>query len=69
MPTKRVSTWYQTYTTREWLGQLLGTHSDHRILPESQRVRLHAAVGHVINKHGGRVDVTYDATLYLGARN
>jgi SAM-dependent methyltransferase len=67
-PTKRVFTWYQTYTTREWL-ELLGTHSDHRILPEAQRVRLHAAVGHAVNRHGGRVDITYDATLYLATRN
>ncbi len=66
-PTKRVFTWYQTYTTREWL-ELLGTHSDHRMLPEAQRVRLHAAVGHALNKHGGRVDVTYDAMLYLATR-
>jgi len=67
-PTKRVFTWYQSYTTREWL-ELLGTHSDHRILPEAQRVRLHAAVGHAVNKHGGRVDVTYDTILYLATRN
>jgi SAM-dependent methyltransferase len=66
-PTKRVFTWYQTYTTREWL-ELLATHSDHRMLPEPQRIRLHTAVGHAINKHGGRVDVTYDATLYLATR-
>jgi hypothetical protein len=67
-PTKRVFTWSRTYTTREWLT-LLGTHSDHRILPEEQRIRLHTAVGHALNKHGGRVEVTYDAMLYLATRN
>lgn len=65
--TKRVITWSQTYSTAEWLT-LLGTHSDHRMLPEVQRTRLHAAVGHAINDHGGQVDVTYDAMLYLATR-
>ena len=66
-PTKRVFTWNHTYTTREWLT-LLGTHSDHRILPEEQRIRLHAAVGHAWNKHGGQVEVTYETMLYLATR-
>ena len=47
-------TWEQRYTTEEWVT-LLGTHSDHRILPEEQRTRLHAAVGAVIDRHGGFV--------------
>jgi SAM-dependent methyltransferase len=65
--TKRVVTWEQRYTTAEWLT-LLGTHSDHRILPEAQRTRLHAAVGEVIDKHGGYLDVVYDTWLYLATR-
>src|SRR5207237_10687346 len=56
----RVFTWRRTYTTEQWV-RLLGTHSDHRILPESQRAQLHAAIGNVIDAHGGTVDVVYDA--------
>jgi hypothetical protein len=66
-PTKRVITWEQRYTTAEWVS-LLGTHSDHRILPEEQRTRLHAAVGAVIDAHGGSVGVTYDVMCYLATR-
>ena len=64
---KQVLTWEQAYTTAEWVS-LLGTHSDHRILPHDQRARLHDAVGAVIDEHGGRVDVTYDVMLYLATR-
>ena len=64
---KRVFTWEQRYSTSEWLT-LLGTHSDHRILPEARRRRLHGAVGAVIDAHGGSVDAIYDATLFLASR-
>ena len=64
---KRLITWKQNYTTAEWVT-LLGTHSDHRILPEAQRTELHAAVGRAIDAHGGHVEVTYDAMLYLATR-
>jgi SAM-dependent methyltransferase len=65
--TKRVVTWEQRYTTEEWVT-LIGTHSDHRILPAEQRERLHAAVGGIIDRHGGCVDVVYDTQLYLATR-
>jgi hypothetical protein len=38
------------------------------MLPEEQRVRLHRAVGEVIDRHGGSVDVVYDVQLYLATR-
>ena len=66
-PVKDVVTWNATYTRDEWVN-MLGTHSDHRILPEEQRNRLHAAVGDVIDRHGGRVDVVYDVVCYLSRR-
>ena len=66
-PDKRVITWEQSYTTQEWVT-LLGTHSDHRILPEPQRRQLHDAVGRVLDDHGGLVDVIYDTHLYLATR-
>ena len=65
--TKLAITWQQRYTTAEYVT-LLGTHSDHRILPEEQRARLHHAVGSAIDAHGGTVDVTYDVMLYLACR-
>jgi trans-aconitate methyltransferase len=65
--TKLVITWDQVYTSAEWVT-MLGTHSDHRILPEEQRARLHTAVGRVIDEHGGRVGMTWDATCYVATR-
>jgi hypothetical protein len=65
--TKRVITWEQRYTTAEYVT-LLGTHSDHRVLPDDRRTRLHEAVGAVIDAHGGTVDVIYDVMLYLATR-
>jgi SAM-dependent methyltransferase len=67
LPVKRTITWNRTYTRDGWT-QLLGTHSDHRILPAEQRTRLHSAVGDVIDRYGGRVDVIYDVELYLSRR-
>jgi SAM-dependent methyltransferase len=64
---KREITWEQRYSSAEWTT-LLGTHSDHRMLPEEQRVRLHHAVGNAIDRHGGFVDVVYDVQLYLATR-
>jgi SAM-dependent methyltransferase len=65
---KREITWEQRYSRAEWTT-LLGTHSDHRMLPEEQRARLHRAVGDVIDRHGGSVDVVYDVQLYLATRS
>ncbi len=65
--TKRVLTWTQIYTADEWVT-LLGTHSDHRILPEEQRARLHDAVRRAIDAHGGTVDTTYEVMCYLATR-
>jgi trans-aconitate methyltransferase len=65
--TVRTVTWSCTYTRAEWVA-LLGTHSDHRILPEEQRSRLHAAVGDAIDRNGGLVDVVYDVVVYLSRR-
>lgn len=67
-PAVRTITWTCTYTTAEWVA-LLGTHSDHRILPERQRVELHDAVGDVVDRFGGRVDVVYDVNLFLSRRS
>jgi SAM-dependent methyltransferase len=67
VPEKRTVTWTQRYTTAEYVG-LQETHSDHRMLPEDQRQRLHAAVSELVDAHGGEVDVIYDVELYLALR-
>jgi len=66
-PERRTVTWRRSYTRDEWV-RLCGTHSDHRILPDDQRDRLHAAIGDVIDRHGGRVEVVYDVECYLSRR-
>ena len=66
-PVELMFTWTRTYTTDEWV-RLLGTHSDHRILPEEQRTQLHAAVGDVVDRHGGQVETTYDVVLFLSRK-
>jgi SAM-dependent methyltransferase len=66
-PEKCVVTWKQPYTTDEYM-RLHQTHSDHRILPDEQRTRLHAAVREVIDAYGGQVDITYDTQVYLARR-
>lgn len=66
-PAKRIVTWERTYTRDEWV-LMLGTHSDHRMLPDEQCAQLHAAVGDVIDRHGGSVDVVYDVEIYLTRR-
>jgi SAM-dependent methyltransferase len=66
-PQRRVFTWECTYTRDEWL-RLLATHSDHRMLPEDRRARLHAAVGEAIDRHGGAVPCVYDTECFLSRR-
>ena len=67
----RTATWNRSYSRAEWV-QMLGTHSDHRILPDEQRARLHRAIGDAIgdaiDRHGGRVDKVYDVECYLSRR-
>jgi SAM-dependent methyltransferase len=59
--------WERRYTRSEWLDQL-PTHSDHRLLPESQRRALLDAVGEVIDGLGGSLLVLYRTKLISGFR-
>ena len=64
---ERKITWRTSYTSAEWM-RLLGTHSDHRMLPDDVRTRLHTEVGAVIDAHGGLLPVVYDTRVYLATR-
>lgn len=62
-----VVTWETEYTTEEWI-RFLGTHSNHRMLPDDLRKQVHDGVAAAIDKHGGVVPVVYDTYLYLTRR-
>lgn len=55
------------YTSASWTA-LLGTHSDHLLLPEPRRQALHAAVGEVIADHGGSFELTYRCEAWIARR-
>lgn len=54
--------WSATYTTAEYI-ELLGTYSDHRILPEEQRAELHGSIGEWLDARGGVIEHGYVAEL------
>ena len=63
----RIYSWQQRYTTDEYLG-LLGTHSDHIMLPAQPRERLFGAIGEAIDGAGGSFELTYETLLCLARR-
>jgi hypothetical protein len=54
--------WVGHYTTREYID-LLGTYSDHRILPDEQRAELHGSIAEWLDARGGEIDHGYVAEL------
>jgi SAM-dependent methyltransferase len=56
--------WTERRTTEEFV-RLSGTHSDHRMLPESTRAELLAEITRVIDRHGGAYEAPHVAKLYL----
>jgi len=56
--------WDQEYTAQEYVD-LLGTHSDHILLPDEQRQRLLAEVQETIERRGGRLTLPYSTLLCL----
>lgn len=60
-------TWSRRYTTDEWLD-LLGTHSNHRVLPPEKLRGLLAGVGAAVDALGGFFTVAYDTTLITARR-
>ena len=63
-PTKVTVPWTQAYSRDEYV-ELMGTHSNHRMLDDQTRAGIQEAVSAVIERHGGHVEVTYDAAVYL----
>lgn len=63
----RKITWRTSYTSAEWM-RMLGTHSNHRMLPDDVRTRLHSEIGTVIDAHGGLLPVVYDTLVYVAKR-
>jgi ubiquinone/menaquinone biosynthesis C-methylase UbiE len=59
--------WQQRYSTEEYIG-LLGTHSDHIMLPEAPRERLFTAIRAAIDDTGGSFELTYQTLLCLARR-
>jgi SAM-dependent methyltransferase len=56
--------WDQEYSAEEYTD-LLCTHSDHHLLPETQRAALVAAVRRVIDDAGGSITLRYETMLVL----
>ena len=56
--------WAETYSAGRYLD-LMRTHSPHRLLAESQRESLLAAIREAIDGHGGSFEVRYEARMYL----
>jgi hypothetical protein len=59
--------WREVYDAARYVA-LLGTQSDHRMLPEDQRRRLLDGVNAVIDTAGGELTVDYVAQLYRTRR-
>jgi ubiquinone/menaquinone biosynthesis C-methylase UbiE len=64
----RVYVWQQRYTTDQYIG-LLGTHSDHIMLPAVPRERLFTAIRATIDAAGGSFELTYQTLLCLARRS
>ena len=54
--------WADHYVTSEYID-LLGTYSDHRILPDEQRAALHGAIAEWLDSRGGVIEHGYVAEL------
>lgn len=67
-PLTREYGWTHTYTTAGWLD-LMRTHSNHMVLERDRRERLLAAVGEVIDAHGGTFPYRYLTQLWAARRS
>ncbi len=60
--------WVQTYARDDYVA-LLGTHSDHILLPDADRQLLFTGVAAAIDELGGSFDLTYEVLLCLARRS
>jgi SAM-dependent methyltransferase len=65
--TVRTYPWERTFTAAGYVD-LLGTHSDHRMLPSEDRDRLHDAIAGVIDGWGGEITLGYTTAVLIAAR-
>ena len=56
--------WVGRYTTAEYID-LLGTYSDHRILPDELRAQLHGEIAQWLDGRGGAIDHPFIAELVV----
>ena len=61
-PVRREVAWRERYTTDAYVA-LLATQSNHRMLPEAQRVGLHTAIAESIDARGGTIEHPYRTDL------
>jgi SAM-dependent methyltransferase len=65
--TTRIYPWEKVYTAETYVD-LLGTHSDHRMLPDEKQQRLHDGVAEVIEGLGGTVTIGYQTEVFIAPR-
>jgi SAM-dependent methyltransferase len=56
--------WTERRSAQDWV-RLIGTYSDHRMLPDDARAELQGEVAAVIERHGGVIEAPHVAKLYL----
>ena len=59
--------WTRRYSTQQYLD-LLNTYSNHRTLPQTNQRALFNAIAAVINEHGGSIEKSDVAVLYLAQK-
>ena len=63
-PVARSYRWRETYTTESYL-EVLRTHSDHIVLGEERLRELVGAVGEVLARHGGALELEYVTEAWM----
>ncbi len=59
--------WSTRLTTHEYLD-LLGTHSNHILLPEARRSALFGEIGSLIDGRGGTIETRYESVLVVAVK-
>jgi SAM-dependent methyltransferase len=59
--------WSRVYSAEAWIAEL-GTHSDHRLLDDEQRLALFGEVRDAVEQLGGRLDVRFRTGLITALR-